>query len=343
MKKESENRLKNVGVIGLKYLVAIACLYYLYENGKLNFLSLSAIAKDAALCLQVLCLLAVILTMGVWKWFLILRAQKIDITFARCFVVFYIGSAFNYLLPGGIAGDIVKGGYMINEKEGRARAVLSILVDRLMGLFSMMVIVASLFPFSKGVFFQDELSFFQDERVAIAYVLGLLLFIYMALKICFFLLRRRGVHRKVHAFLHKRRNNNRFYRIGLSLVESLFMYRDSVPTLMQNISIAVVIQIVIGYSLFLIGASFAGGDEASLFNNILASIVTQLVGIIPISPGGLGIGEAAFEGVMSHLTNQALCPFAAVYLAYRVYNILFGLPAIIMFVFGPKRFLAVVR
>lgn len=83
--------------------------------------------------------------LSAWRWQLLLRVQEIALSFRRVFALTMIGVFFNFFIPGGTGGDAVKMFYLVNETPGRrGKALLSVLVDRLIGLFALIVFAGAL-------------------------------------------------------------------------------------------------------------------------------------------------------------------------------------------------------
>lgn len=79
------------------------------------------------------------------RWQLLLRVQGVRLSWGRVIALVMIGLFFNFFIPGGTGGDAVKIFYMLKETPGhRAGAVLSVLVDRLVGLFALVMAAAIL-------------------------------------------------------------------------------------------------------------------------------------------------------------------------------------------------------
>jgi len=79
------------------------------------------------------------------RWYLLLRVQGINLSPIRMGMLMLIGVFFNYLIPGGAGGDVVKIFYLLKETPGKSSAaVLSVLVDRLIGLMGLVVMSAVL-------------------------------------------------------------------------------------------------------------------------------------------------------------------------------------------------------
>jgi uncharacterized membrane protein YbhN (UPF0104 family) len=67
--------------------------------------------------------------------------QGIYLGWIRLFTLMMIGIFFNFFVPGGTGGDVVKVFYLLKETPGRgAQAFLSVLVDRIIGLLSIILI-----------------------------------------------------------------------------------------------------------------------------------------------------------------------------------------------------------
>lgn len=74
------------------------------------------------------------------RWQLLLRVQDIQLSFHRVFALTMVGVFFNFFIPGGTGGDAVKIFYLVKETPGRrGKALLSVLVDRLIGLLALIV------------------------------------------------------------------------------------------------------------------------------------------------------------------------------------------------------------
>jgi uncharacterized protein (TIRG00374 family) len=79
------------------------------------------------------------------RWHLLLRVQGIHLGWPRLFMLLIIGVAFNYLIPGGTGGDVVKVFYLLKETPGkRSAALLTVLMDRLVGLMALVLLAGFL-------------------------------------------------------------------------------------------------------------------------------------------------------------------------------------------------------
>ncbi|MDI9402185.1 MAG: lysylphosphatidylglycerol synthase transmembrane domain-containing protein [Verrucomicrobiota bacterium] len=89
--------------------------------------------------LSLLCVGATV-TLGAWRWHLLLKAQEISVRFRKTFQITMIGQFFNGFLLGSTGGDVLKAWYGTRETEkSKTEAITTVFVDRLLGLFSMLL------------------------------------------------------------------------------------------------------------------------------------------------------------------------------------------------------------
>ena len=97
------------------------------------------------------------------RWRLLLEVQGIHLPWPRLFSLLMIGVFFNSFVPGSTGGDMVKIFYLMKETPGRrADAFLSVIVDRMVGLFSLIVLAA--------VFLSWRWAWLMDKPATAAYV-----------------------------------------------------------------------------------------------------------------------------------------------------------------------------
>ena len=111
-------------------------------TGRLNFERLLLFHEHPGMLATMVAVLALwVVPMSALRWWLLLRAIGLAVTPNRAFLLTWIGSFFNMTLPGAVTGDVVKGYYVIREQEaeGRTRAFMTLLIDRFVGLFGLIV------------------------------------------------------------------------------------------------------------------------------------------------------------------------------------------------------------
>src|SRR6202011_5266892 len=80
-----------------------------------------------------------------FRWQILLRVQKIRLSFPRVAGLFLIGMFYNQFLPGGTGGDIIKSYLLLKETpDKKAGALLAVVFDRLIGLVALVTITGTL-------------------------------------------------------------------------------------------------------------------------------------------------------------------------------------------------------
>ena len=160
--------MKKLLLILLKILVVGTILIYLVRSGRLNFEKLM-LFRDAPeiLAMMVAILILAVVPMATFRWWLLLRAIGIQVNPKQTFVLTWIGNFFNTTLPGAVTGDVVKGYYVIKaqEEDGRTRAFMTLLIDRFVGLFGL--IVMAFF----ALVFNFELILSQERLHSLAWII----------------------------------------------------------------------------------------------------------------------------------------------------------------------------
>jgi len=100
------------------------------------------------------------LLIGVWRWNLVLKSQGLALSFARTIEISLVAHFFNSFLLGSTGGDLLKAYYAARETHHlKTEAVSTVLVDRLIGLLSMLMFAALLLlPSATLIFSQHQLA-----------------------------------------------------------------------------------------------------------------------------------------------------------------------------------------
>ncbi|MEM6884389.1 MAG: lysylphosphatidylglycerol synthase transmembrane domain-containing protein [Verrucomicrobiota bacterium] len=128
------------------------------------------------------CSFGLALAAGAYRWQQLLRVQGIQLPFRESWVLTMIGFCFNQFMPGSTGGDLVKIFYAIRKApEKKPATILSIGMDRVLGLVAILAITFILLPFE-----WTKLSADTQTRaivivllVALSAVFGGLLFIFL--------------------------------------------------------------------------------------------------------------------------------------------------------------------
>ena len=223
-----------------------------------------------------------------WRWKLLLAAQNIRLSFSRAWGLTMTGMLFNVVVPGAVGGDLIKGYYITRAAPGRkSHAATTILMDRVVGLIGLLLLgavmaVANLretlrSPATRGL-----------GLMTVGGVVGGMTILYAAVfaggRLAEWPLLP-GVLRNIFRALHEYRRQTNVIPIALAL---------SVAN--QGITCAM-------YYLALRAGGVADMPIAQFFLVVPLGMVTTA---IPISPGGVGVGQAAFFALFQ-IVAPGLC------------------------------------
>jgi glycosyltransferase 2 family protein len=77
-----------------------------------------------------------------YRWYLLVRAQDLPFTLPNALRLGSVGFFLSTVLPGSIGGDIVKTAFLAREQSRRAVAIATVLLDRAIGLWGLIWLVA---------------------------------------------------------------------------------------------------------------------------------------------------------------------------------------------------------
>lgn len=127
----------------LKWVIALGIVGYLGYQNREQFerLATQPIHWQFLVAAFVLCGSSIILTF--YRWYLLVVALDFPFKFSDALRLGFLGYLFNYISPGAVGGDVVKGVLMAREQKGRRSvAVATILLDRILGLMGLLMVGA---------------------------------------------------------------------------------------------------------------------------------------------------------------------------------------------------------
>lgn len=162
--------MKKILVTLFQLAVTIGVLYWVYHDPDRRA-KMAAALGNAHYRWLVIGILTYVLVevVAAFRWHVLLKVQRIHLSFLRLSGLFLIGMFYNQFLPGGTGGDIIKSYYLLKEApDKKAGALLAVVFDRLIGLIALVIITGALIGLR-----YDFLSQTTETR----YLLGILLVI----------------------------------------------------------------------------------------------------------------------------------------------------------------------
>lgn len=219
-----------------------------------------------------------------YRWCSLLALQEVHLRQWDCFRLTMIGVFFNLVGLGGVGGDVLKMVYVRQHAGPRApEAVLSILVDRILGLLGLFLVAMISLPFV-----WDELARSPSfVRRTAGFVV--LIAIVGGSSVALVLGRDYWLPRFVKQAIrnYARRFPERLVSIIGRVVRSLDLYRNQLPQLLKALAISACIHTSATIGIYCIGQAFRI-DSLAPRHYFLSVQVANTISAVPITPGGLG-------------------------------------------------------
>lgn len=217
------------------------------------------------------------MTISAKKWQRIARFKGFERSLTSCFRTYLTGSFINNFLPGFIGGDAYRSYWLGKQKESYAKAVSTVVFDRLSGLFAAAVLALFFSWLNTVVVSQSSLWSLLVVMLSIIVIGGI--FWGVVWKTVSEMVVMQGI---VGFFPHK-------LRVFLGEVQSYFCQRILVPAF----SLSLLFNIVgIGIANWVLFAAF--GMNIPWFDFFTVIFLVSIVSSIPVSINNIGIKEWAY-------------------------------------------------
>ena len=291
-----------------KYLLALGLLVYVVhanwspENGNgLGYVWQRHVNEGQPIHTLFLILASVLylasLLITLLRWYVLVRAQGVPLTIAGAMRLGMIGFFFNTFLPGSVGGDIVKAAGLARERSGRTLAAATVLVDRAIALWALIWLVTLL----GGVFWTAGMLERDAEQAAKVIVSASA--VLAGLSVAVWLLLGLLPADRAKRFALRLELRGRIGAAAARFCRALWMYRCR-----QGSVVLAVVLSLIANGVFV--ASFhcaarvlwdaePGNPVPSLTQHFLIVPIGMVILMVPLFPGGAGIGELGFGGLYS--------------------------------------------
>lgn len=274
--------MRKAAVNILKFALTAGLIYWLIRSGNLRLDGLRGAFDHPGWLVGGVLSVGVMVLASTVRWHLLLTAQNIPIPFSGTTKLTFIGHFFTTVIPGGISGDLMKV-YYIGERfpSSRSATFLSIIGDRILGLSSLMFFGL----IALALRWDLVLSSPQIRSIG---VLTSLYFCGLAVLLPVILSPRIRRHRFTEAVLRRLPLSSFITR----LYDALHIYKQRKAHIAGAVFASSLVAFFSAFTFYCFGQSL----EISTLGLADYCLVIPLIFIIisvPISPGGIGIGQAA--------------------------------------------------
>jgi hypothetical protein len=247
------------------------------------------------LAAAVLCSINIFATLV--RWYVLVRAQQLPFSFRSAIRIFLIGYFFNTFLPGAVGGDIIKAAFIAREQSRRTVAVSTVLIDRAIGLWGLIALIAGI----GGLYWVSDPEFIRSKWVLQTTVSAAIAIVAVSIAV-WFVLRFLPEHRAQRFS----RRLKWFPKVGGILSEfwlAVWVYRNRGGSILLALLLSWSSHLCWVFMFYCSVLTFQKPGQpphmpslAEHFLIVPMGMITQ--GVVPL-PGGIGAGEAAFAGLYS--------------------------------------------
>ena len=133
----------------LKWPVGLGLLAWLYYSNRVALAQIAAAPKNWTFAVLAFALIGGSNLVTFARWYLLVRAQEFPFRLRDAVRYGFVGLVTNYVAPGSVGGDLFKAWLLARDQSSRrAVAVATVLLDRILGLLALFLVgvVATLLP-----------------------------------------------------------------------------------------------------------------------------------------------------------------------------------------------------
>lgn len=254
-----------------------------------------------------------------FRWYLLVRVLALPFSLRDAFRLGFVGYFFNLISLGTVGGDLFKAMFLAREQPGhRAEAVATVVVDRVVGVYGLLLVASAAIAFSDVSKLSDNVSKLCEGTLAITAVAT---FILLLLLLGF------GTQGKLFERVCQRRYiGPLLQRLGVAART----YRLRKRVLAQALLLTLGVHCLGAVGFYLIAEGLPG-ETPNLAVHFFIIPLGMVAGAIPLPMAALG----AFEGILQFLYQQTgggVAKGLVVALVYRLITLLIATVGIVFYV-----------
>jgi uncharacterized membrane protein YbhN (UPF0104 family) len=270
----------------VRLAIAGAVLWFLATTGRVNWSSLRGLREHWAITLLALALLFIAVVLISQRVCMLFRPRGLRLSLQDSLGLSLIANLFTLVLPGG-GGDIVRLFFTAKDAAGRRTEIGTLLLlDRVMGLLALTLFPVLAAPLCLPLLRQSAalrtlLALAAISSAAIIFVIAV------------------STSRRARALKAVQWVLRTFPLRGYParMLDTMQSFRTRLDVLAGAVAVSLVAHaICMGIVWMLVSITQTGGAAADPAIPFLASL-GFVANNVPVTPGGLGVGEAAFESL----------------------------------------------
>lgn len=312
-------------------LLAVLLLYFLFRSGLLKFDQLKVSLQNPVVIFSGLALLLVQFLFFTLRWQKIVEIFH-SLTYRQALRLNLIGQFFNFFIPSGVGGDIVKALEM-SKMVGlpKKKTFTLIALDRALGLFAMIcyALIFLLLEYSQNPTSDIQKFVYVSTLMFIVASCGLL------------------GSKYILRFLHKLQPDHLATDPKLSFSQKViaslktlmegFQSSLKIRTLSWVFSTSLVAQVLSISFIYVVVRQFTESPPSFLIFFPLACFAF-MASAIPVTPGGIGFGQVAFYTIFSVIDKDVANSVVIGVSLMQFFQLIYSLPGAYLFMTSRKKY-----
>jgi uncharacterized protein (TIRG00374 family) len=311
----------------VKIALALVILWILYHLNLLQLSPLKSLFRKPLLLLFLIFLAWLTYPLCALRWWWLLQIQDIRSAFFDVFRIVYSSAFLGTYLPGVVGGDIVRVIFSLKLSNRKmSEMALSVVVDRLLGVLALFTL-----GFTACVFYIKEF-WNKPELLNPVLILANIFLVGLLIAALMFIFARRL---KEMSRLRNFQDRGFIFKNINRALESLALYSDRPGWVLLGLALSILVHGKNLVILAFLSKSMSIGD-LGVWEFAIAGSASFLINFLPLTPGGIGIGESAFAQLSLYLSHSvATAGYATIYLTFRALTVVSLLPSLFLL---PVRF-----
>jgi uncharacterized protein (TIRG00374 family) len=239
-----------------------------------------------------------------WRWYLLLRVQGVNLPPLDVARLTMIGTFFSMAIPGSVGGDLVKMAYIARRvTTHKAESILSIVVDRVMGMLGLFAIASAMILSHLGFLLrvgpENRLLQLTTFSVGIGCVGGIVVVVLVEVREA--LVRHPWVAGLIH--WSARKLPVAIVTLVERLVAALELYRQARRAVATALLQSLLVHSLIALSLMSVGRAL-GESHLRASDYFLSMQVANAVAALPLTPSGVGTRDVTIAGFFGAMESS---------------------------------------
>ena len=302
-------------------LIGIGLIAYLVAAGAIDWSSIADLFRVWRPTLLAFGLLSLVVTLVSLRLRILMAAQAMELPLGPALRLTLIGGFFDAFLPGSNGGDVARVVLAVRSNPGiRSRIAAVIIVDRVVGAFSLLalplLVVIAIVPF--GVARPPIL----DGLLLIAALGAIVLAATLVL----------GTRDGTRPIIVGAFDRVRLGAQAATFLDTIEGFSGRTAAVLYAFLISLVVQGLVVAALMLLAVATSG--TGFTWGLIMVIPFGMFANALPVTPGGIGVGEAAFAALFA---TMGATGGAAALIGWRVLTTMFDLIGGVLFAIGRTR------